>query len=227
MKVAILTRPGVFQDLGCFLMLSFCLTIPSVARAGLVVYASPSVAAPGGGGAFDIVLLNNEADGGTTFQVGGFSSEVYVSADPGVTFTGVNQNTYDPYIFWNNPDSPTLASSLADTVVSVTDLSGVSPYYQELAPGVSVGLAHILYWMNPNVPLSGPQSLIAVMFTVGGTTISGADGVTALSISGPNDGTIEAVPEIDPAAGASALSLVAGVLAAIERKRRFILLSAG
>jgi hypothetical protein len=220
MNIAIPARLNVYQYLASALVLVLCPTDNSAVRAELLVYASPSVAVPGGGGAFDIVLFNNEANGGTTYQVGGFSSEVYVSAVPGVTFTGVNQNTHDQYIFWKNPDSPTLSWTLADAVVAVTDLSGISPYYQEIAPGESMGLAHILYEMNPNVPLNGPQSLIAVMFTAGGTTISGADGVTALPISGPYDGTIEAVPEVDPSASLSALSLVAGVLAMTERKRR-------
>jgi hypothetical protein len=220
MNIVLSARLRVFQYLVPALVLFLCLAHYSLVRAELLVYASPSAATPGGGGAFDIVLFNNEVNGGTTFQVGGFSSEVYVSAVPGVTFTGVSQNTHDQYIFWNNPDSPTLSWTLADAVVTVTDLSGMSPYYQEIAPGASMGLAHILYEMNPNVPLNGPQSLIAVMFTLGGTTISGADGVTALPIGGPYDGTIEAVPEVDPSSSLSAISLVAGVLAMIERRRR-------
>ena len=209
-------RHTALQCLGLTLLL-ICggLSAPSTARAGLVFRATPSQAIPGSSGWFDIVLLNDSDLTGPTYQVGGFSAEVSVAADSGVTFTGATEDTDDQYIFSNNLSPPTLASSMADAGISVTDLSQVSPYYRDLAPGETVGIARILYTLDA----SGPLSQIAVMFDAEGTTVSGADGITALPISELADGTITAIPEIDPAVGGSALALAVAVLAMIERRR--------
>lgn len=196
------------------------LTAPSTARAGLVFRVTPSEAIPGSSGWFDIVLLNDsDPVTGPTYQVGGFSAEVSVAADSGVTFTGATEDTDDQYIFSNNPSPPTLASSMADSGISVNDLSQATPFYHDLAPGDSVGIARILYMLDGSVPVAGPLAQIAVMFDAVGTTVSGADGVTALPISELADGTITAIPEIDPAVGGSALALAVAVLAMIERRR--------
>lgn len=56
----------------------------------------------------------------------------------------------------------------------------------------------------------------------GSATYSWGSGATADSLTV----NIAAVPEIDPAMGSSALSLVAGVLAIIERRRRRAMLVA-
>ena len=164
---------------------------------------------------------NNPATGINTIQVGGFSTEVQVVSNAGITFTSVSQNTAAAYIFGNNPVAPTLViANFTSTDISMTDLSLVSPdFHMELASGQSVGLAHIEYTLASSVPLSGPGSQIAVMFVSGGTTISGADGVAALTISGPNDGTITAVPEPGTLVLAGLLSGVGGVLVVRRRTR--------
>jgi hypothetical protein len=55
--------------------------------------------------------------------------------------------------------------------------------------------------------------------TVNGVYASGST-IYAATTGGLSIGTIAAVPEIDPATSVSALSLVAGVLAMIEQRRR-------
>ena len=211
------TRYTALRCLGLTLLL-VCggLTTPGAARAGLVFRVTPSEAIPGSSGWFDIVLLNDSDPAtGPTYQVGGFSAEVFVADGSGVTFTGATEDTDDQYIFSNNLSPPTLAWSMADAGISVTDLSQVSPYYRDLAPGETVGLARILYTLDASAPLGQ----IAVMFDALGTTATGADGITALPISELVDGIITAIPEIDPAIGGSAVALAVVVLAMIERRR--------
>lgn len=203
------------------LLLCAGLTGPGTAQAGLVFLATPSQAAPGGSGWFDIVLLNDsDPETGPTYQVGGFSVEMTVAGDSGVTLTGASEATDDQYIYFDNPSGPTLAWTLVDNGISLSDLSQVGPdYFRSVAPGESVGLARVLYSIDPLLPVTGPLAQIAVEFNAEGTTASGADGITPLAASF-SDGTIESVPEIDPATGVSALALVAGVLAMVERHRR-------
>ena len=197
-------------------LLAFSLLTASTVRADLLVYASNSGTSPGGSGSFDLVLYNDPTTGLNTFQVGGFNTEVQVVSNSGVTFTTVSQKKADPYIFGDNPGAPTLVTSnFTSTDISVNDISLASPYYRELTPGQSVGLAHIQYTLNSSVPLSGPGSKITV--SLNGVTISGADGTTPLPNISLKDGTISAVPEPGSLMLAGLLSGVGAVLVGHRR----------
>ena len=92
---------------------------------------------------------------------------------------------------------------------------------------LAIGVFVLVLFTKP----SGPAAAGILTFTnyttssgLGGNSVYGvyADGSTvyAATAGGLSIATIAAVPEIDPVTGGSALSLVAGVLALIEQRRR-------
>jgi hypothetical protein len=92
---------------------------------------------------------------------------------------------------------------------------------------LAIGVFVLVLFTKP----SGPAAAGILTFTnyttssgLGGNSVYGvyADGSTvyAATAGGLSIATIAAVPEIDPVTGGSALSLVAGVLAMIEQRRR-------
>lgn len=119
------------------------------------------------------------------------------------------------------------------TQAKYTGISGPSSFGSGLFTGATSGTGDSVgfsgdagYLLVPNGyvsgnPLSGSATfanatLSGLGLTPGTTTYSWGSGATADSLTL----NIAAVPEIDPAMGSSALSLVAGVLAMIERRRR-------
>jgi hypothetical protein len=92
---------------------------------------------------------------------------------------------------------------------------------------LAIGVFVLVLFTKP----SGPAAAGILTFTnyttssgLGGNSVYGvyASGSTvyAATAGGLSIATIAAVPEIDPVTGGSALSLVAGVLAMIEQRRR-------
>ena len=158
--------------------------IPTATQADLLVYATNPTVAAGGSGSFDIVL-ESTADSGGDYHVGAFNTNIQVPTGDGISFTAVDQNTTDTYIFSGNPGAPTLTvSNLTSIDASVIDTYLGGAYFV-VAPGMKYGLAHVTFsvasWASPTVP---------TQFVAGDTTIAGEDGVTGLSIVGPSDGVI-------------------------------------
>src|SRR4051794_4890619 len=71
-------------------------SVPTPARADLIVQVENSSAAPGGTGSFDVVL----SDTGGTFAISGFQVELSVPGASGVQFSAVDASTTTaPYLF--------------------------------------------------------------------------------------------------------------------------------
>ncbi len=100
------TRATKLAGLGLVLAVG----IPTAAQADLLVYATNPTVAAGGSGSFDIVL-ESTADSGGDYHVGAFNTNIQVPIGEGISFTAVDQNTTDTYIFSGNPGAPTLTTS--------------------------------------------------------------------------------------------------------------------
>jgi hypothetical protein len=88
-----------------------------------------------------------------------------------------------------------------------------STIYAATDGGLSISSNGGTRFTNYNSSNGLGSNTVNAVYAIGSTIYAATSG--GLSIA-----TIAAVPEIDPAAGASALSLLAGVLAMIEQRRR-------
>ena len=70
-------------------------------HAGGLVIEAPNVTglAPGSSGSFDIVLVNTNTAGGTSYDVSTDSLDVSIVGPAGITITGVTTSTTSQYIF--------------------------------------------------------------------------------------------------------------------------------
>ena len=177
------------------------LSLTAVSQADLVVYATSPGTAPGATTTFDIVVQNTNASSGASYDIGGFNTEVAIQAGSGISFTGIDQNTVDPYIFSTN-GSLTFAGSFTNTLASAADISIAPPnFFTTVAPGETYGLAHITLTVDPSVVL---PTYIPIQFTstydpqtqttTFNTLLSDGNG-NPLAFSGPTDGVIAVVPE--------------------------------
>ncbi len=201
------------------------------ARADLVISTTATnnfTVAAGSSSSFDIVLLNNDPVGSTPYHIGSFGTAINVPDGAGITITGVDQNTSDPYIFANNLTSDpasfysswtSIDGSAGDYWVTPDPLANPSyPQYVEIAPGQQYGLAHVSFHVARNA-----TALVSVLFPNGVTNISDGQGV--LSFNGPNGGTIivtgsQPVPEPGTLVLAGLLCSLGGVAYRRSRTRK-------
>src|SRR4051812_48866214 len=79
----------------------------SPARADLIMQVDNATAAPGGTGAFDVVLKDTDPSNFSSYLIAGISVEVSVPGASGLSFTGVDTNTTAaPYIFGSLQSPP-------------------------------------------------------------------------------------------------------------------------
>lgn len=120
--------------------------------AGLYIKVLDSTATAGGSGEFDVIVTN---DGGTAFNISGFSVSLSVDAGSGVTFTDVTDQTSPaaPYIFGSQQWPPfTPPGQLPGTAFTGSDYSLIAPdYYQTIGAGETFGLLHVTYTVAAGV----------------------------------------------------------------------------
>jgi hypothetical protein len=182
---------------------------------GLVIQALNSSAAPGSTGAFDVVLINTNPTGGTSYDVGANSLDVSLSGPVGVTITDVNMNTAAPYIFAQSFDQNNglpLATNIDNTIPTFMsndsgDVTGGYPGFQTVAPGQEYGLAHVVYTVSPTAPLGGVDTI--TFNSIGtGTSLSGNTSGISFTFSAI-EGTLTAGAVPEPS------TLIQGVTAAM------------
>jgi hypothetical protein len=120
--------------------------------AGLVIEALSSSALPGSSGSFDIVLINTNATGGTSYNVAADTLDISLSGPAGVTITDVTMSTSANYFFLQSLDAdyglPLATINTPPTSFTSNDAGDVVngyPGYQVVNPGETYGLAHVDY----------------------------------------------------------------------------------
>ena len=189
--------------------------ITSCHAEGLVIEALSSSALPGGSGSFDIVLMNTNSSGGTSYDVASNTLDVSLSGPATVSITDVNMDTSAPYIFVESLDQnhglPLATINTPPTGFTSSDSGDVVngyPGFQVVAPGQTYGLAHVEYTVSP-------------MSVIGADTIAINSINVGTSLADPNGnllpftavyGTLSIIPEPSTLIqGATAVLLGLGV----------------
>jgi hypothetical protein len=179
------------------------------ARADLLIEALSSTAQAGGTGGFDVIIQ----DTGGTFHVAGFSVELSVSPSSGVSFTAVDTNTSDSYLFGTLQSPPFTFDNFPNTSFTASD-SDFTSAFVPLNPGDTFGLAHVSYSVLAGTP-NGPVA-VSLLDIGGGTSLSDDSG-DAVSFT-PVGGTIT-VQTVVPEPSALALVGVGGLVAYFSVRR--------
>jgi hypothetical protein len=158
------------------LMMSQGLIAPCRA-AGLMIEALSSSARPGSSGSFDIVLINSNSTGGTSYNVASNSLDISLSGTAGVTINDVNMITSANYIFTQSLDANyglPFATINTPTSFSSNDAGDVVngyPGYQVVNPGETYGLAHVDYTVSSTAAI-GSRDTISIESINSGTSLS-------------------------------------------------------
>jgi hypothetical protein len=144
-------------------------------EAGLYIGVESATFTPGATGAFDVYLVNNDTN---PYYVASDVVQVFTAGLTGVTFTDANIFTADPYIYITSgtigpPSVPLAVTSLPGTSVTVSDSEFGAPYYREVDPGATFGLAHVSYSVDANAP-SHQSGLVLV--SAEGTSLADQSG---------------------------------------------------
>ena len=127
---------------------------------GLVIEAPSLMAKPGSSGSFDLLLMNTNLTGGTSYDVSSDQFVLSLLGPLGITFTGVSIATDPvaaPYIFVSSgttqPGGPPLSTdTFPNTTFTGADAEFASPYYRTVNPGQTFGLAHVSYAVSSSTP---------------------------------------------------------------------------
>ncbi len=144
---------------------------------GLVIEAPNRPATPGSSGSFDLLLVNSNLTGGTSYDVSGDQFVLSLSGPPGITFTGVSIATVAaPYIFVSSgttqPGGPPLSTdTFPNTQFTGADAEFALPGFRIVNPGDTYGLAHVSYAVSSSTPngidsitiAPSPESLLTMV----------------------------------------------------------------
>ncbi len=169
---------GVFGVIAIALVAILAAAVPCSAG-GLVIEAPNLTATPGSSGSFDLLLMNTNPAGGTSYDVSSDQFMPSLSGPLGITFTAVSIATDPvtaPHIFVSSgttqPGGPPLA---ADTFPSTTftgaDNEFASAGFRTVNPGDTFGLAHVSYAVSSSTPngidsitiAPSPESLLTMV----------------------------------------------------------------
>ncbi len=150
--------------------------------AGLVIEALSSNALPGSSGSFDIVLINTNATGGTSYDVATNTLDISVSGPAGITINDVTMSTSANYIFAESLDAnyglPLATINSPPTSFTSSDSGDVVngyPGYQVVNPGETYGLAHVDYTVSTTAAI-GSRDTISIDSLNVGTSLSDQNG---------------------------------------------------
>ena len=127
---------------------------------GLVIEAPSLMATPGSSGSFDLLLMNTNLTGGTSYDVSSDQFVLSLSGPLGITFTGVSIATDPvaaPYIFVSSgttqPGGPSLSyDNFPNTTFTGADSEFALPGFRTVNPGETFGLAHVSYAVSSSTP---------------------------------------------------------------------------
>ena len=134
---------------------------------GLMIEAPNLTATPGSNGSFDLLLVNTNPLGGTSYEVSSDQFVLSLSGPLGITFTGVTIDTVSaPYIYVSSgtllPGAlPLSLNSFPNTTFTGVDLEFASPGYRTVNPGDTFGLAYVSYAVSSSTPNGTDTIMIA------------------------------------------------------------------
>jgi hypothetical protein len=178
---------------------------PSAADAAAIIEAGSSTVAAGQSGSFDVVLTST----GGSFDVSGFSVELSVPANSGVTFTGASAiTTTAGYLFSTLQTPPLTFSAFPTTDFVISDASVTPPdFFVTVAPGQTYGLGHVTYSVASGThPGVIPDSLLNL-----GTTTELLDVSDHVITSSVSNGSITVVGTSVPEPSSLILWLITAV----------------
>jgi hypothetical protein len=143
------------------LVLTMALGPTSPCRAaGLVIQAPNLVATAGSSGSFDLLLVNTNPAGGTSYDVSADALGLSLSGPLSITFTDVTINTNPvtaPYIYVASATTvpgglPLSLDSFPNTQFTASDFETASPFFRTVNPGDEFGRAHVSYTVSSTTP---------------------------------------------------------------------------
>jgi hypothetical protein len=118
---------------------------------GLMIEAPNLTVTQGSSGSFDLLLVNTNGAGGTSYDVSSDQFVLSLSGPLDISFTGVSIDTVAaPYIFVSSGTTqagglPLSTDSFPNTTFTGADTEFALPGFRTLNPGDSYGLAHVSY----------------------------------------------------------------------------------
>jgi hypothetical protein len=179
--------------------LAAALGLATPCRADLLIFAPALSAQQGSTGTFDVLITNNNAVGGASYDIAGDTVQLSLTGTSGVTFTFASIATVaDPYIYVSsgtlpiNGGGPLSSDVFPNTTFHATDTEFNPPGFRTINPGDTFGLVHVGYSIAGDAALGlgnlvlGPDTGLAD--TNGGpiTTFTNANGTLTVTPGAPS-----------------------------------------
>ena len=148
---------GVFRVIAIALAAIVGGAVPCSAG-GLMIEAPNLSVTPGSSGSFDLLLVNTNPTGGTSYEVSSDQFVLSLSGPLGITFTGVSIDTVAaPYIFVSSGTTqpgglPLSIDTFPNTQFTGADAEFALPGFRTVNPGDTFGLAHVSYAVSSSTP---------------------------------------------------------------------------
>jgi hypothetical protein len=131
-------------------LLAFALSLDLPCQAGLVIESQSVTATPGSSGSFDILIMNTNSPGGSSFDVASDFVGLSLTGLPGVEFTGVSITTTSaPYIYVLSGTTQGGGPFSFDNFPTTQFLASDSEFgplgFRAIDPGDTFGLANVTY----------------------------------------------------------------------------------
>ena len=141
---------GVFRVIAIALAAIVGGAVPCSAG-GLMIEAPNLSVTPGSSGSFDLLLVNTNPTGGTSYEVSSDQFVLSLSGPLGITFTGVSIDTVAaPYIFVSSGTTqpgglPLSIDTFPNIQFTGADTEFALPGFRTVNPGDTFSLAHVSY----------------------------------------------------------------------------------
>ncbi len=125
---------------------------------GLMIEAPNLSVTPGSSGSFDLLLVNTNPTGGTSYEVSSDQFVLSLSGPLGITFTGVSIDTVAaPYIFVSSGTTqpgglPLSIDTFPNIQFTGADTEFALPGFRTVNPGDTFSLAHVSYAVSSSTP---------------------------------------------------------------------------
>ncbi len=148
---------GVFRVIAIALAAIVGGAVPCSAG-GLMIEAPNLSVTPGSSGSFDLLLVNTNPTGGTSYEVSSDQFVLSLSGPLGITFTGVSIDTVAaPYIFVSSGTTqpgglPLSIDTFPNIQFTGADTEFALPGFRTVNPGDTFSLAHVSYAVSSSTP---------------------------------------------------------------------------
>ena len=202
-------------------VLALTLGIDVRCDAGLVIESQSVTATPGSSGSFDILIMNTNSPGGSSFDVAGDFIGLSLTGLAGVEFTGVSITTTSaPYIYvvsgTTQGGGPFSLDTFPNTQFLASDAEFGPLGFRAINPGDVFGLANVTYTVAPNAT---PGTGVLTITT--DTSLSDATGANVPFTSPPNGGAFTVSAAIPEPTSATLLAIGSVATVVYSARKRF------